>query len=167
LTPIHAVQPPYNLFERDAERAILPYAERNGIAVLAYGALCRGLLTGKISTATRFADDDLRNTDPKFREPRLSQYLSAVVSFDRLAQRRYRKDVLALALRWIIDRRNTIALWGARHAWQLDGVAGVMGWSIGDDVREQIEGILARTIKDPVGPEFMAPLARRDVREVA
>src|ERR1700722_8728583 len=42
VAPLHAVQPPYNLFERDAEADVLPYAQRNGLTVLAYGALCRG-----------------------------------------------------------------------------------------------------------------------------
>ena len=43
---------------------MLPYAERNGLVVLAYGALCRGLLTGKITAKTEFKGDDLRKVDP-------------------------------------------------------------------------------------------------------
>ena len=46
---LSTVQPPYNLFERDIERDVLPYAKANHLMVLAYGALCRGLLTGKIT----------------------------------------------------------------------------------------------------------------------
>ena len=53
------IQPPYNLFEREIEKDVLPYAERHGLTVLAYGALCRGLLTGKITAKTKFAGDDL------------------------------------------------------------------------------------------------------------
>jgi aryl-alcohol dehydrogenase-like predicted oxidoreductase len=37
---------------------------RNGLVVLAYGALCRGLLTGKITAKTEFKGDDLRKVDP-------------------------------------------------------------------------------------------------------
>ena len=69
--PLAAIQPPYNLFEREIEKDVLPYAEENGLVVLAYGALCRGLLTGKITAKTEFKGDDLRKTDPKFRQPRL------------------------------------------------------------------------------------------------
>ena len=47
IAPLHTVQPPYNLFERDAETDILPYCRSNGIAALAYGPLCRGLLSGR------------------------------------------------------------------------------------------------------------------------
>jgi aryl-alcohol dehydrogenase-like predicted oxidoreductase len=46
--PLHVVQPPYNLFERQIEADVLPYAKRHHLTVLAYGALCRGLLTGRM-----------------------------------------------------------------------------------------------------------------------
>jgi len=78
VAPLDAVQPPYNLFEREIEADVLPYAKRAGLTVLSYGALCRGLLTGKISAETKFEGDDLRKVDPKFQPPRLTQYLAAV-----------------------------------------------------------------------------------------
>src|SRR5258706_1765135 len=118
--PIHAVQPPYNLFEREAEPDVLPYAAQHDIAVLCYGALCRGLLAGTITAATRFSGDDLRRNDPKFQPPRLAQYLAAVAELDRFAQARYGLPVIALAVRWLLDQGNTIALLGARRPAHLD-----------------------------------------------
>jgi hypothetical protein len=35
-----------------------------------------------------------------------------------------------------------------------------MGWSLDDATMREIDAILAATIDDPVGPEFMAPPAR-------
>jgi aryl-alcohol dehydrogenase-like predicted oxidoreductase len=167
VAPLHAVQPPYNLFERAIEGDVLPYARRNRMTVLAYGALCRGLLSGKITAATRFGGDDLRNTDPKFRPPRLGQYLAAVDALSRFAEERYGKSVLALAVRWILDQGPTIALWGARRPDQLAPANEVMGWSLDDAARREIDRILATTIQDPIGPEFMAPPARMPSRSVA
>lgn len=111
-TPLASVQPPYNLFERAIDADVLPYAERNGIVVLAYGALCRGLLSGRMNAETRFDGDDLRKSDPKFQQPRFAQYLAAVAQLEELARERYGKSVLALAIRWILDRGPTVALWG-------------------------------------------------------
>jgi aryl-alcohol dehydrogenase-like predicted oxidoreductase len=165
--PIHSVQPPFNLFERDAEGEILPYAWRHDIAILCYGALCRGLLTGKITASTQFKGDDLRRSDPKFREPRFSQYLAAVASLDRYAHERYGLDVLALAVRWILDQGNTVALWGARHPAQLDPVASAMGWRLDELAMERIDAILGQSVKDPVGPEFMTPPSRDDTQLAA
>jgi aryl-alcohol dehydrogenase-like predicted oxidoreductase len=51
---LHVVQPPYNLFERDIESALLPYCVRSGLATLTYGALCRGLLSGILREDTQF-----------------------------------------------------------------------------------------------------------------
>jgi aryl-alcohol dehydrogenase-like predicted oxidoreductase len=158
--PIHSVQPPYNLFEREAESGILPYAAQHDMAVLCYGALCRGLLTGSISSATQFKGDDLRRYDPKFQEPRFSQYLAAVAALDRYARKRYGSSVLALAVRWVLDQGDTIALWGARHPAQLDPVKDAMGWKLDDQAKRRIDEILLHTVKDPVGPEFMAPPSR-------
>ena len=162
VAPIHSVQPPYNLFEREAEGDVLPYAAQHDLAVLCYGALCRGLLTGTITSATEFKGDDLRRNDPKFQEPRFSQYLAAVASLDRYARERYGLPVLALAVRWVLDQGDTIALWGARRAAQLDPVEDTMGWQLDDQAKNHIDEILLQTVKDPVGPEFMAPPSRDD-----
>jgi aryl-alcohol dehydrogenase-like predicted oxidoreductase len=167
IAPVHAVQPPYNLFERAAERSIIPYAESRAMTVLAYGSLCRGLLTGAIGSATSFAPDDLRTMDPKFRQPRLGQYLAAVAQLEELAKSRYGKSVLALAVRWVLDRGGTIALWGARRPSQLAPVTDVLGWHIDGKSMKEIDRILADTIRDPVEPDFMAPMQAPDGVQVS
>jgi aryl-alcohol dehydrogenase-like predicted oxidoreductase len=150
------LQPPYNLFERGIETDLLPYCRENRIAMLGYGALCRGLLSGRMQPDTVFDGDDLRRTDPKFQEPRFEQYLAAVTKLDRLAQR-FGKRVIHLAVRWMLDQGITTALWGARHPDQLRPVDEVIGWSLDASAKGEIERILRDTITNPVGPEFMAP----------
>ena len=164
LATLDAVQPPYNLFEREIEADVLPYASRNGLTVLSYGALCRGLLTGKISATTRFEGDDLRKVDPKFQGERFRQYLAAVDELAKLARERFGKSVLALALRWVLDQGPTIALWGARRPDQLDPIAEIDGWRVDDDSKSAIDAILKRCIKDPVSPDFMAPPVKRPMQ---
>jgi len=158
VAPLAADQPPYNLFEREIEADVLPYAQKNGIVTLAYGALCRGLLAGKMTEKQAFTGDDLRRSDPKFREPRFAQYLSAVRALDQFAQERYGKRVIHLAVRWILDRQGEgFALWGARKPEQLDPVADVYGWKLDASALAEIDAILKRHVTQPVGPEFMAP----------
>src|SRR5215813_1665893 len=91
VAPLHTVQPPYNLFERAIEHAVLPYARRHHISTLTYGALYRGLLSSKMRPDTRFTGDDLRQTDPKFRPPRYAQYLRVVERLDRSAHEAVRQ----------------------------------------------------------------------------
>jgi aryl-alcohol dehydrogenase-like predicted oxidoreductase len=160
VAPLHVLQPPYNLFERGIETDVLPYCRKNNIATLGYGALCRGLLSGRMRPDTVFSGDDLRRTDPKFVEPRFAQYLAAVQRLDRLARQRFGKRVIHLAVRWMLDRGVTTALWGARHPDQLQAAEEVTGWSLNELDMAEIDRILRATITDPVGPEFMAPPAR-------
>ena len=80
--PVHIVQPPYNLFEREIEADLMPFCHKNNLHLMTYGALCRGLLSGKVTADRTFEGDDLRNKDPKFRQPRLDQYLAAVQRLD-------------------------------------------------------------------------------------
>src|SRR5262249_25972680 len=61
--PLHTAQPPYNLFEREAEARVLPFCQRHAIVTLTYGVLCRGLLSGRMRPDSSFAGDDLRQTD--------------------------------------------------------------------------------------------------------
>ena len=160
VAPLHVLQSPYNLFERGIEADLLPYCRENKIATFGYGALCRGLLSGRMRPNTVFGGDDLRHTDPKFREPRFTQYLNAVQKLDRLAKERFGKRVIELAVRWMLDQGVTTALWGARHPDQLQPVDEVTGWRLDTAAKAEIDRILQETITDPVGPEFMAPPAR-------
>jgi aryl-alcohol dehydrogenase-like predicted oxidoreductase len=160
VAPIHVLQPPYNLFERGIEADILPYCRKNQIATFGYGALCRGLLSGRMNKSTTFDGDDLRRSDPKFRSPRFAQYLAAVEQLNALAQQRFGKQVIHLAVRWMLDQGITTALWGARHPAQLQPVDDVSGWSLDDSTKTEIDRILRDVVTDPVGPEFMAPPAR-------
>jgi aryl-alcohol dehydrogenase-like predicted oxidoreductase len=112
---------------------------------------------------TQFTGDDLR---PKFQQPRYGEYLAAIEELSRYAHDRYNRSVLALAVRWVLDRGNTIALWGARLPDQLASVADATGWSLGSTAMDEIDAILQRHIKHPVGSQFMAP-PQNPVRQAA
>ncbi|HTN73468.1 MAG TPA: aldo/keto reductase [Methylomirabilota bacterium] len=159
VAPLHTAQPPYNLFERGSEGEVLPYCGIRGIDTITYGALCRGLLSGRMKPATEFEGDDLRKVDPKFRPPRYKQYLRAVECLDRFAHENYGRNVLELAVRWALDRPFVMAvLWGARRPEQLAPVAGVSGWTLDAAALKAIDAIAS--VATPVGPEFMAPPPR-------
>jgi aryl-alcohol dehydrogenase-like predicted oxidoreductase len=160
VAPLHVLQPPYNLFERAVEAEILPYCRLVGIVTFGYGALCRGLLSGRMRPGTTFDGDDLRRIDPKFQPPRFAQYLDAVRQLDEFAHRRFHRRVVHLAVRWMLDQGISVALWGGRHPEQLRPALGVAGWSLNAQQRDFVERIVNSAVKEPIGPEFMAPLQR-------
>jgi aryl-alcohol dehydrogenase-like predicted oxidoreductase len=155
--PIHTIQPPLNIFERESEREIIPFALKHGISVIAYGSLCRGLLTGKFTLDSSFPSEDMRaGSDPKFQKQNLPRYLAAVEDLRNLAQA-YGKTVPQLAVRWVLEKGCAAALWGVRRADQLEPVSGVPGWRLSEQDMHRIDEIVETHIPVAIGNEFMAP----------
>jgi aryl-alcohol dehydrogenase-like predicted oxidoreductase len=157
--PLATDQPPYNLFERTVERSVLPWCREHGVAVLAYGALCRGLLSGRMTEDTQFLGDDLRRHDPKFRQPRFGQYLAAARALRNYADEEFGRSLVELAVRWLLDQPGvSVALWGARRPEQLDAIPKILGlWRLTPAQLARIDAIVDEHVRDAVGPEFMAP----------
>jgi aryl-alcohol dehydrogenase-like predicted oxidoreductase len=168
VAPLASSQPPYNLFERQIEcgahgEDLLSWCEEHNVAVLTWSTLCRSLLGGRIRRGMVFDRKDIRSVDPKFREPRFSQYITAVERLADFARDRYGKTALQLAIRWVLDRPGvSVALWGARRPDQLDAVWGVMGWKLDSSGLAEIDRIVEESVTDPVGPEYLTPGVRVD-----
>ncbi|MGY2711158.1 aldo/keto reductase [Thermostichus sp. MS-CIW-28] len=162
VAPLHTAQPPYNLFERQIEAEVLPYCREHGIHTLVYSPLCRGLLSGRMTPQTTFPSGDMRaGIDPKFVEPRYSQYLKAAEALSRFAQDRYGKTLAQLAVRWLLDQPGvSVALWGARKPYHLEAISGLWGWSLDAEAMQTIEDILQRYVPESIPPSFMSPPAR-------
>lgn len=155
--PLHFAQPPYNIFERAIESDIKPWCQHENIALMTYGALCRGLLTGKMKVDTTFEGDDLRQNDPKFNEPRYKGYLKAVDKLGKIADKRFGKSLISFSVRWILEKGVPITIWGGRRPEQMEAISEVFGWSLDLATLSAVDSILAEYVENPVGPEFMAP----------
>ena len=139
-----------------------PIAASNNIATFGYGALCRGLLSGRMRPNTAFDGDDLRRTDPKFQPPRFAQYLAAGATArsaraGAFRQARHRSG-------GALDARSRHHHGAVGRAPSRPTAAGRRGDSAGRSTlaaKAEIDRILRETITDPVGPEFMAPPPRR------
>lgn len=150
-------QLPYNLLEREIEEETLPFCQSNQVGIFAYGAICRGLLTGKFRKGTTFPASDLRHSDPKFQEPRFSRYLNVLDRLRPIAYAR-NKNLAQLAVRWILDQPGiTAALWGARSPSQIAEAAGSMGWKLSPGELEGIDRIIREEVPEPIDASFMEP----------
>jgi len=88
--PVASLQPPYSMLVRGVEAELLPYCAANGIGVVAYSPMQKGLLTGKV-TPERVAQmpaDDHRRGDPEFQPPRLAANMELAEGLCRLAEDR-------------------------------------------------------------------------------
>jgi len=142
IAPVETLQPPYSLVDREVEKEILPFAEREEIGVIVYSPMGSGLLTGAM-TRERIAslpDDDWRKRDPRFKEPQLSEQLALV---ERLGAVASRHDVAngAVAVAWTL--RNPAvdgAIVGFRRPDQVDPIVEAANLELSEDDIAMIEG---------------------------
>ena len=124
IAPVETLQPQYSLLARDAERAVLPYAEREDIGVVVYSPMGSGMLTGRM-TRERIAalpEDDWRRDDPRFREPQLTEHLALVARLERVAAR-HGVAPGPVAIAWTLrPETRDGAIGGGRHPGQGDPV---------------------------------------------
>jgi len=108
-----------------------------------------------------------KSSDPKFQQPHFAEYLDAASKLDAYAREHFGKRVIHLAVRWLLDQPGVgVALWGARRPEQLAPISDVSGWSLTKADFAAIDAILRESIRNPVGPEFMAPPSRESAKPV-
>jgi aryl-alcohol dehydrogenase-like predicted oxidoreductase len=142
IAPVETLQPPYSLVDREAEKEILPFAERERIGVIVYSPMGSGLLTGAM-TRERIAslpEDDWRKHDPRFQEPQLSERLALVERIEAVAQR-HGVAPGAVAVAWTLHNSAVdAAIVGFRRPDQVDPIVGAANLDLDDDDIVLIEG---------------------------
>jgi aryl-alcohol dehydrogenase-like predicted oxidoreductase len=143
--PFLALQPRYNLLNREIESDILPYCERRGIGVLAHSPLAKGLLTGRYQSGHVFAADDERAQMSRFQGDEFSRLLASTAPIGRWAQERGH-TLLELAIAWVLSHPAvTVCLCGGKSPEQVDDHVRAASWSLSTDDRDEIERLLAGT----------------------
>lgn len=66
MTEISVLQPAYSLLRRGIESSVLPYCQEHDLGVFVYGTLAHGLLAGRFTAESSFADGDWRAKSPVF-----------------------------------------------------------------------------------------------------
>lgn len=142
IAPVETLQPPYSLVAREIEDEILPFAEREGVGVIAYSPMGSGLLSGGM-TRERIADlpdDDWRRNDANFHEPQLSTHLATVERL-RLVGRRYGVVPGAIAVAWVLSHSAVDgAIVGFRRPDQVDPILPAAGLHLTAADIAEIEG---------------------------
>ena len=140
IAPVETLQPPYSLVDRAVEDDILPFAEREGIGVIAYSPMGSGLLSGAM-TRERIAalpDDDWRKRDERFTEPALSRHLATVARLENVAGR-HGTTAGAVAIAWTLANPAVDgAIVGFRRPEQVDPLVAAADLELAPDDLAQI-----------------------------
>lgn len=125
---VKALQVIFNVFRQKALKELLPAAKEQGVGVLARVPLASGLLTGKFTTDTQFANDDHRqfnangeqfNVGETFAGLEFSKGVELTEELSWIAEGR--ESLSSAALRWILDQDAiTCAIPGFKNVKQVE-----------------------------------------------
>jgi aryl-alcohol dehydrogenase-like predicted oxidoreductase len=144
LTPVETLQPEYSLIAREVEREILPFAEREGIGVIAYSPMGSGMLTGGMTRArvASLPEDDWRGRDSRFSEPELSRNLDLVERLKGVAKR-HDSTPGAVAVAWTLRNPAVAgAIVGFRRPDQVDPILPAANLELSAEDVAEIEGAM-------------------------
>ncbi|HEY3393263.1 MAG TPA: aldo/keto reductase [Lacipirellulaceae bacterium] len=161
--PLAAVQMPYNMLQREIEKRTIPWCRERNIAVMVYWPLMKGLLAGRLARDHEFHNRDSRRNYPMYQGEEWRKNQDFVARLRELAELgvvRGSPDpapvvrgfpaparsptVAQLVVNWTINQPGiTSALCGAKRRWQIEELAGAMGWSLSREQLEMIDAALA------------------------
>lgn len=142
---IQSSQPHYSMIFRAADTDPLPFCKANGIGVMVYSPIGRGLLTGKYTASHRFNSDDTRSSHPSLTE----EVRSAAAEITRKLTP-FAKDngytMAQLAIAWTIaNPAVTSAICGAKTPEQAIENAKAGQWQLTvqemAEIEQQITGL--------------------------
>jgi aryl-alcohol dehydrogenase-like predicted oxidoreductase len=134
LTPYVALQPHYNLLERDFEDSLAPLLASEGLACLPYFGLAKGFLTGKYRPETKI-DSARAEGAMEYLDDRGLRVLAAL---DEIAAAR-EVPVAAVALAWLADQPTVAApIASARTPEQLTELLPVLDLQLTTDEQGQL-----------------------------
>lgn len=114
IAPIEALQVRLNIFEQKSLQDFLSICRENKVALIAWGVLADGLLTGKFSSNSVFGEDDHRSKMNLFKDEHFQSALRCVEHLRPIANG-LGVGLSGLALRWVLDSAEvTIPLFGAK-----------------------------------------------------
>jgi len=145
-TDVVSNQIQYSLLHREPEAELLPYCVQEGIAILAWSPIAKGLLAGKYS-ATRRPKDRIRSEEALFKPANLRAMHPLLGALQEVARAR-EKTPAQVALRWLADHPGVVPIPGVKRPTQAEENAGAAGWSLTRAERARLDrtssAVLAR-----------------------
>ena len=142
--PIAAFQPHYNMLQREIETSHLPWCIANGVSVVVYWPLLKGLLAGKLARDYVFDERDGRPKYPMFQGQEWQKNQDFVDELRTIATEAGH-TVAQLVLNWtMIQPGITAVLAGAKRPEQIRENAGAMGWKLSAAIVARMNDALSR-----------------------
>lgn len=131
-------QLPYSMINRRIEEKEVPQALENGLGILPYSPLQRGLLTGKIKPGHAFNEGDSRAGSRYYTDENISRVNALLDKIKPIAEK-YDASLAQLVLNWTMHRPGVACvLAGARDEKQVVDNAKALSFSLSKSELDQI-----------------------------
>lgn len=142
--PLAAVQPAYNMLQRDIEQDLVPWCVAQGVAIVVYWPLLKGLLAGKLARDHVFPPGDGRAKYPMFQGAEWQKNQDFVDQLRPIAAEAG-LSVAQLVINWTVHQPGiTSALCGAKRPEQAHENAGGAAAPLSAAVCAKIDAALAQ-----------------------
>ena len=142
LTSFSSTQNQYNLFKRDTESDVFPVCKEARVGVIVYGALARGVLSGKYCSGQGLPLGSRASISASIRADLTETVLQTVENLTIFAERRG-KTVGNLALAWALRSTQVATLVvGVRNVAQLQANVGAVNWELSESELVEIDRIV-------------------------
>lgn len=136
---VDALQPVYNLFERGIEAEILPFCQEQGIGVLAYSPLAKGVLAGCYTHDTVFPPNDERSQMKSYQGAQWRASLERVEQLKGLTSA-WGITMSQLAIAWVLaNPAITVCLVGGKSSSQVEDNVGAAGVTLSSERLQAVE----------------------------
>jgi aryl-alcohol dehydrogenase-like predicted oxidoreductase len=146
--PLAACQFHFNMLQREIEREILPWCMAEGVAMVVYWPLMKGLLAGGMHKGQVFPASDSRHKYPMFNGEEFARNLDFVEALRPIASR-LGVALPDLVLAWTAEQPGiTSVLFGATNPEQVAENARALACDLDDKARQAIAAAI--TARGPV-----------------
>jgi aryl-alcohol dehydrogenase-like predicted oxidoreductase len=133
-SPFVALQVPYSLASRDAERDLLPMAKSLGLSATPWGVIGQGLLTGKYNRDDDQPKREKREDYPAARLELAQRFVDFADSIER--------SPAQVAINWVRQQGpNVIPIVGARSQQQLQDNLGCLEFTLTPEQLQTLSGL--------------------------
>lgn len=149
--PLVALESHYNMIERMVEKELLPICSSNGVGIIPYRSLARGILTGKYRLGSAIPEKSRAADSWRVRNWLQDETLALVAALEVFALQ-HGRSVVELSIAWLLAQPLVPSvLIGARDIPQFDACADAATWSLSaGELAEIDEIILAHGQKERV-----------------
>lgn len=137
-------QVPYSLINRGIEKQVLPQAMENGMSIIPYSPLQRGLLTGKIKPGHKFGEGDTREGNRFYTDENIRR-ANALLEQIRPIADQHKATLAQLVINWTMHRPGIgCVLVGARNEQQVKDNVGALKFRLSEEEMNRITEVADR-----------------------